>query len=192
MRPPGSGSDDLLPRERRERPWARVTPLVRIVSLLFFGLFLYELVRDMEMPHLVDNAFMQIHAGGHTLFRVFGLTAAVAGGTFLQLFVPFALGFYFIRQRQPLYVALCLFFFFEQFLPIARYMADAQAQQLPWMSIGRYESLIHDWNYLFTQLGVLSYDTMIAGIVRSIGSLGMIGVIFWFLWRAMIDIALDR
>jgi len=109
--------------------------LVRIVSLLFFGLFLYELVGDMEMPHLVDNAFMQIHAGGHALFRVFGLTAGVAGGTFLQLFVPFALGFYFIRQRQPLGVALCMFFFFEQFLPIARYMADAQAQQLPWMSM---------------------------------------------------------
>ncbi|HEY1468436.1 MAG TPA: hypothetical protein VGF61_05290 [Candidatus Acidoferrum sp.] len=189
MRPADYGSDDRLPREPRE-PWARVTPLVLIVSLLFFGLFLYELVRDMEMPHLVDNAFMQIHTGGHTLLRVFGLTAAVAGGTLLQLFVPFALGFYFIRQRQPLYVALCLFFFFEQFLPIARYMADAQAQQLPWMSIGRYESLIHDWNYLFTQLGILSYDAVIASIVRSIGCLGMIGVVFWLLWRAVIDIAL--
>jgi uncharacterized protein YjeT (DUF2065 family) len=189
MRPADYGSDDRLPREPRE-PWARVTPLVLIVSLLFFGLFLYELVRNMEMPHLVDNAFMQIHTGGHTLLRVFGLTAAVAGGTLLQLFVPFALGFYFIRQRQPLYVALCLFFFFEQFLPIARYMADAQAQQLPWMSIGRYESLIHDWNYLFTQLGILSYDAVIASIVRSIGCLGMIGVVFWFLWRAVMDIAL--
>jgi hypothetical protein len=190
MRSPDSGSDDPLPREPRERPWARVSPFVFIVSLVFFGLFLYGLLRDMEMPHLMDNVFMQIHAGGHALFRVFGLTAAVAGRTFLQLFVPFALGLYFIRQRKPLGVALCLFFFFEQFLPIARYMADAQAQQLPWASIGRYESLIHDWNYLFTQLGVLSYDTVIAGIVRSIGCLGMIGVTFWFLWRAVIDIAL--
>ena len=190
MRPPDSGSDELLPREPRERAWARVSPFVFIVSLLFFGLFLYGLLRDMEMPHLIDIVFMQIHAGGHALFRVFGLTPAVAGGTFLQLFVPFALGFYFIRQRQPLGVALCLFFFFEQLLPVARYMADAQVQQLPWMSIGRYESLIHDWNYLFTQLGVLSYDTVIAGIVRSIGCLGMIGVTFWFLWRAVIDIAL--
>jgi hypothetical protein len=189
MRPPDSGSDDLLPREPRERAWARVSPFVFIVSLLFFGLFLYGLVRDMEMPRLMDNVFMQIHAGGHALFRVFGLTAAVAGGTFLQLFVPFALGFYFIRQRQPLGVALCMFFFFEQFLPIARYMADAQAQQLPWVSIGRYESLIHDWNYLFTQLGVLSYAAVIASIVRSIGCLGMIGVTFWFLWRAVADMA---
>ena len=145
MRPPDSGSDDLLPREPRERAWARVTPFVFIVSLLFFGLFLYGLVHDTEIPHLIDIVFMQIHAGGHALFRAFGLTAAVAGGTFLQLFVPFAFGFYFIRQRQPLGVALCMFFFFEQFLPIARYMADAQAQQLPWVSIGRYESLIHDW-----------------------------------------------
>ena len=189
MRPPDSGSDDLLPREPRERAWARVSPFVFIVSLLFFSLFLYGSVRDVEMPRLVDNVFMQIHAGGHALFRVFGLTAAVAGGTFLQLFVPFALGFYFIRQRQPLGVALCMFFFFEQFLPIARYMADAQAQQLPWVSIGRYESLIHDWNYIFTQLGVLSYATVIASIVRSIGCLGMIGVTFWFLWRAVADMA---
>ena len=112
MRPAYSESDDP-PSEPRERPWARLTPFIRIVSLLFFGLFLYELVGDMEMPHLVNYAFMQIHAGGHALFRVFGLTAAVAGGTFLQLFVPLALGFYFIRQRQPLGVALCLSFFFE-------------------------------------------------------------------------------
>ena len=54
---------------------------------------------------------------------------------------------------------------------------------------GRYDSLIHDWNYLFTQLGVLSYATVIAGVVRSIGCLGMIGVTFWCLWRAVADMA---
>jgi hypothetical protein len=144
------------------------------------------------MPHLIDHIFLQIHAGGHALFQVFGLTAAVAGGTFLQLFVPFALGFFFIRHRQPTGVALCMFFFFEQFLPIARYMADAQAQQLPWFTIGRYDSLIHDWNYLFTKLGVLSYDMVIAYVVRLVGSLGMLGVTFWFLWRGVNDMALDR
>ena len=191
MRALDSASDHLRPRGPGQRAWAPVSPFVLTLSLLFFGLFLYGLVRDMEMPHLMDSAFMQIHAGGHALFRVFGLTAAVAGGTFLQLFVPLALGFYFIRQRQSLGVAFCMFFFFEQFLPVARYMADAQTQQLPWLSIGRYESVIHDWNYLFTRLGVLSYDTAIAAIVRSIGCLGMIGVTFWFLWRGVNDIALE-
>jgi hypothetical protein len=192
MRPLDSGSDDRLGREPRKRLWSPVSPLIFILLLLFFGLFLYGVARDAEMPHLIDEVFLQIHAGGHALFRVFGLTAAVAGGTFLQLFVPFALGLFFIRQRQPQGVALCMFFFFEQFLPVARYMADAQAQQLPWFSIGRYDSMIHDWNYLFTELGVLSYDTVIANVVRLIGSLGMIGVTFWFLWRGVSDVALDR
>ena len=187
-----SATDHRPPRALYERPWAPVSPLVFTLSLLFFGLFLYGLVHDMAVPRLVDSGFMQIHAGGHALFRVFGLTAAVAGGTFLQLFVPFALGVYFIRQRQPLGVALCMFFFFEQFLPIARYMADAQAQQLPWATIGRYDSEIHDWNFLFGRLGVLSYDTLIADIVRLMGSLGMIGVTSWFLWRGVNDIALER
>jgi len=192
MRPLDSGSGDRPADDPRERVWTPVRPLILILFLLFFGLFLYGLVRDMEMPRRIDDVFLQIHAGGHAVFRIFGLTAAVAGGTFLQLFVPFALGFYFIRQRQPQGVALCMFLFFEQFFPIARYMADAQAQQLPWLSIGRYDSVIHDWNYLFTELGVLSYDTVIAYVVRLIGSLGMISVTFWFLWRGVIDLALDR
>ena len=50
MRPPDSGSDELLPHEPRERPWARITPSARIISLLFFGLFLYGLARDTECP----------------------------------------------------------------------------------------------------------------------------------------------
>jgi hypothetical protein len=183
------GFDDLAPREPRQRAWTPVSPLILNLSLVFFGLFLYALVRDMEIAHLVDKPFMLIHACGHALFRIFGLTAAVAGGTFLQLFIPFALGLYFIRQRRSLGVAFCMFFFFEQFLPAARYMADAQAQQLPWFTIGRYESVIHDWNYLFTKLGALAYDTVIADVVRSIGSLGMIVVAFWLLWRGLNDIA---
>ena len=190
MRPLDSGSDGMA-QTSRGRDWARISPLLLILLILFFGLYLYDLGQAVEMPHLVDNVFMQIHGAGHALFRVFGLTAAVAGGTFLQLFVPFALGCYFIWRRKPLGVALCMFFFFEQFLPVARYMADAQVQQLPWISIGRYDSVIHDWNYLFTKLGILSYDVVIANVVRLIGYLGMIGVTFWFLWRGVNDIADD-
>ncbi len=187
MRPPDFRTDDEPSREPRGNPWAPVPGTVLLVLLLFFGLFQYALVRDMEVPRLVDNAFMLIHEGGHAVFRFFGPTAAIAGGTFLQLFVPFALAFYFMRQRQPQGVACCMFFFFEQCLPIARYMADARAQQLPRFTVGGYESVIHDWNYLLTKLGVLSYDTVIADAVRSVGWLGMIGVTVWLFWRGLND-----
>jgi hypothetical protein len=192
MPPFDSGSDDLTVRDPNERAWAPVTPVFLTVLLTFFAIYLYGLARNMASSDIINTTFMQIHAVGHALFRVFGLTAAVAGGTMLQLLVPLALGLFFIHRRQPKGVALCLFFFFEQFLPIARYMADAQAQQLPLISIGSYESAIHDWNYLFSKLGLLPYDIVIANIFRSVGCVGMISVTFWFLWRGVMDIARGR
>jgi hypothetical protein len=128
MRPLDFGTDEDPSREPREDAWAPIPGIVLFFLLGFFGLFQYALMRDMKMARLMDIVFMPIHEGGHALFRVFGLTAAIAGGTFLQLFVPFALAFYFMRQRRAQGVAFCMFFFFEQFLPIARYMADARAQ----------------------------------------------------------------
>lgn len=180
-----------MPNEA-QRTWAPVSPLVLGISLLFLLLFLYGLAADVEIIHVVDGAFMQIHAAGHAFFHILGVTAGVAGGTFLQLFVPLALAAFFFRYRQTLGFAVCMFFFFEQFLRVARYMADAQAQQLPWFTIGRYESSIHDWHYLFTKLGVLSYTPAIAMFVHMLGSLGMIGVTAWFFWRGVEDILFER
>jgi hypothetical protein len=187
VRPLDFGTGDEPSREPRDDSWAPVPGIVLFVLLLFFGLFQYALVRDIEMPRLIDNAFMPIHEAGHALFRPLGLTAAIAGGTFLQLFVPFALALYFMRQRQAQGVACCMFFVFEQCLPVARYMADARVQQLPQFTVGGYES-VHDWNYLFTKLGVLSYDTEIADVVRFIGWVGMIGVTFWLFRRGLNDV----
>jgi di/tricarboxylate transporter len=64
----------------------------------------------------MDGVFVPIHEGGHLLFRLAGEFISVAGGTFLQLFVPFALAAYFFFRRQSQGVAFCLFFFFEQVL----------------------------------------------------------------------------
>jgi hypothetical protein len=70
-------------------------------------------------------------------------------------------------------------------------MADARAQELPLLTVGDAEYVIHDWNYLFGRFGVLDHDTQIAGMVRTIGWLGMIGVTLWFAWRGFRDVAPD-
>lgn len=175
-----------------QRNWAPVSALLLLFSLLLFFFFLYGLAAQIQIINVVDDGFLQLHSMGHALFRVFGVTAGVAGGTFLQLFVPFALGAFFFRKRQTFGFAVCIFFFFEQFLRVARYMADAQTQQLPWFSIGRYESSIHDWHYLFSELGVLSYAKGIAGTVHVLGSLGMVTVTAWLFWRGVNDIMFER
>lgn len=174
--------------ESLEEPWS-ATPRVALVAwLLFFSLFLYQLAHGSGVLLLMDGVFVPIHEGGHLLFRWFGEFIAVAGGTFLQLFVPLALATYFCFQRQVQGVAFCMFCFFEQFLPIATYMADARAQELPLLTVGDADYVIHDWNYLFTRLGVIDHDVQIASAVRFVGWIGMIAVMIWLTWRGLNDV----
>jgi len=185
LRLPASWTESMPLLEPLEYDWLPIPRIALAAWLIFFGLFLCQLARGAGFFFLMDNVFVPIHEGGHLLFRFFGTTIAVAGGTFLQLFVPFALAVYFLFQRQAQGVAFCTFFFFEQLLPIATYMADARAQELPLLTVGDGDDVIHDWNYLFTKMGVLEHDTQIAVVVRFIGWIGMIGVTLWLLRRGL-------
>ncbi|MFZ0981215.1 MAG: hypothetical protein WAN23_17570, partial [Candidatus Acidiferrales bacterium] len=103
----------------------------------------------------------------------------------LQLGVPVMLATYFIFQREVQGAAFCLFFFFQQFLPVATYMADARAQQLPLLTVGDADYVIHDWNYLFGKLGLLQHDTQIAMAVRVLGWIGMLATTGWMVYRSL-------
>ncbi|MGC1598247.1 MAG: hypothetical protein WA774_23045 [Candidatus Acidiferrales bacterium] len=189
MRLPESWTDRVPALEDLEQDWEPVPGAALIAWTIFYLLFLYQVARGSGILLLMDNVFVPIHEGGHLLFRFCGEFISIAGGTFLQLFVPFSLAVYFLFRRQSQGVAFCLFFFFEQFLPIATYMADARAQELPLLTVGDSEYVIHDWNYLFGKLGVLAHDTQIATAFRMIGWLGMIGVVVWLIWHGLNDVA---
>jgi hypothetical protein len=134
---------------------------------------------------MIDLVFIPIHEGGHLLFHYFGEFIGVAGGTLLQLGVPLMLATYFIFQRHVQGSAFCLFFFFEQLLPVSTYMADARAQQLPLLTVGDADYVIHDWNYLFGKLGLLQHDTQIAMAVRVLGWIGMLATTGWMVYRSL-------
>jgi hypothetical protein len=152
---------------------------------IFYAFVLYELMSGGNFPKYMDLVFIPVHEGGHIIFGWFGEFISVAGGTFLQLAAPAMLAIYFVFRRQPQGVTFCMFFFFEQFGPIATYMADARAQELPLLTVGSGDDVIHDWNYLFGKLGVLAHDTQIASTMRVIGWLGMLGIVAWFVWRGL-------
>ena len=59
-------------------------------------------------------------------------------------------------------------------------MADARAQVLPFVTTGDPEFAEHDFNTIFSSLGVLDNDTTIAAVVRTLGWCGMIAVVIWF------------
>jgi hypothetical protein len=153
--------------------------------LAFYALFLFQLARGSGFLPMIDLVFIPIHEGGHLLFGYFGHALMIAGGTILQLLVPLALAAYFCFKRQIAGTVFCLFCFFEQFLPIATYMADARAQELPLLTVGNPEFVEHDWFAMFSSLGLLQHDMQIASVVRIVGWMGMIGVAAWLAWRGM-------
>ncbi len=132
----------------------------------------------------IDNANLVVHEGGHLLFSYLGQTLCLWGGTILQWAVPLLLAAYFFAQRQTTAFAFSLFFFFENWLYTATYMADARALAFPLVSTGDSDVIEHDWNTIFTSLGLLQYDTTIARVVRFGGWCGMIGTVAWLIWRA--------
>lgn len=192
MRLPESWTERLPFLEALEETWDPVPRAALVAWLIVYSLFVYQAARGQGILLLMDGVFVPIHEGGHLLFRFFGEFVSVAGGTLLQLLVPILLASYFLFHRQAQGVAFCLFFMFEQFLPISTYMADARAQDLPLLTIGDAEYVIHDWNYIFGKLGVLDHDIQIAGFVRFLGWAGMIAVVIWLLWRGVNDVAPAR
>ena len=101
----------------------------------------------------------------------------------MQWLVPLLLAIYFFSQRETAGFAFCLFFFFENWLYTATYMADARAQVLPLVTTSDSDFVEHDFYAIFTSLGVLNYDTRIAAVVRLLGWCGMLAVVAWLVVR---------
>ena len=163
--------------EERLGPWKPVSRAAAIGWLVFYIIFILSAFNHSGFLFL-DYVNLIIHEGGHFFFSWFGYTITILGGTLGELIVPVLCGLYFFRQREVTAVAFCGFWFFENFLYIGTYMADARNLELPLVGSGD-----HDWEILFSQWGVLQYDQCIGGITRELGWLGLLAVVAWFTWR---------
>jgi hypothetical protein len=178
-------SDRFPVLENLRSEWEPLSPGAAIAWILFYLLLIGNAAFRGALLQWFDLVFVPIHEGGHLLFGYFGKWIMVAGGTFLQLFVPFALAVYFMFRRQLPGATFCAFFFFEQFLPVGIYMADARSQSLQYVTVGDPGLAEYDWFYLFSHAGLIEHDVQIGGLVRALGWLGMLGTITWFSLRAL-------
>jgi hypothetical protein len=163
--------------------WQPVSRPVLWGWLLFYGAFLLYAFTNKSGFLFIDQANLVVHEGGHLLFGWFGPTLGLWGGTLLQWLVPALLACYFYVQGQATGFAFCLFMFFENLLYTSTYMADARAQVLPLVTVGDADAAVHDWFAIFSSMGVLKYDTTIAGMVRFTGWIGMIATVAWLACR---------
>jgi hypothetical protein len=166
-----------------DEDWHPLSSAALSAWLVFYGGFLIYAFTQHGAFLFIDSANLVVHEAGHLLFGWFGPTLGVWGGTLLQWLVPLLLAGYFFVRRQTTAFAFCLFFFSENWLYTATYMADAQAMTLPLVTVGDPEFTEHDWNAIFYSLGVLRHDAAIAKAVRSLGWVGMVGTMLWLaLW----------
>ena len=167
------------------KPWQPIPRWAAAMWAAFYVAFLFYAFSKHGEFLFIDSANLVVHEGGHLLFGWFGRTLGIWGGTILQWAVPFLLAAYFFSQRQTTAFIFCTFFFFENWLYTATYMADARAMVLPLVTVGDPEFAEHDWNTIFSSLGILSYDTSIAGIIRILGWLGMLSAVAWLIKSAV-------
>jgi hypothetical protein len=173
---------EVLPSTLKS-PWKPLPRAAIVAWLVFYLGFLAYALSGHGGFLFIDSANLVVHEGGHNLFGWFGPRLGLWGGTLLQWLVPFLLAAYFFRQRQVAGFVFSLFFFFENWLYTATYMADARAQVLPLVTTGDPDFVEHDFHAIFTQLGVLNYDTTIAAVLRVLGWCGMLGCVAWLAFR---------
>lgn len=160
--------------------WKPVSRPALAAWLVFYLLFLIYAARDASGFLAIDNVNLVFHEAGHPLFSWFGYTLMILGGTLGELLVPILIAVYFYRHRETAGVAFASFWFFENFLYIGTYMADARTLALPLVGSGD-----HDWEILFGQWGLLIHDRDIGGATRTLGWLGMMATMIWLAWMAL-------
>jgi hypothetical protein len=167
----------------RDERWQPVTTSKLIGFGIGVGLFLVLLFKsEPGFIFLLDSANLLFHEAGHPIFGLFHDRLGVYGGTLGQLTFPLVLAVSFWRKGESLSFATSWIWFFENWLNIARYMADARAQVLPLVGGGD-----HDWLEIFNRWQVLAHDTFIANITRTMGWLGIGAAVAWVAWRGWQD-----
>ena len=146
-----------------------------IGASVLFGLILYS---QSGFVLLIDHANLLFHEAGHPIFGLFSDRLEPYGGTIGQLAFPCILMIYFWFKGMPLSFAGSTLWFFENWLNIARYVADSRTMALPLVGGDN-----HDWNTILGHWNLLQDDQLIAALIQLNAWVGMITVCVWVCLR---------
>ena len=156
--------------------WKPVSKVGLAAGIFIAVVFWIYAITDDDGFLLLDHVNLPFHEFGHLFFGIFGETIGVWGGTIMQLLIPFGIFISFFIRKETSGVAFSAFWFGENFLNVATYIADARTMALPLVGSGD-----HDWNIIFSDLAILQYDAPTSGIVTAFGWLIMVSSVRWLL-----------
>lgn len=167
-----------------------------IYALIWVGLLLWGL--DFIGMDFRSNAIGQswfhnvnliFHEAGHMIFRPFGRTMMILGGSLFQVLVPLMLmGVFLSLHRDGFAAAVCLWWVGQSLMDVAPYIADARALRLPLLGggTGADSPGMHDWANLLRPRGWLQYDIQIADVVDKTGSGLILLALAWGAWMLLV------
>jgi len=136
--------------------------------------------------NLISNANMIVHESGHGICYIISCPQFITAlnGTLFQLALPVFFIYYYYRRSNMTLVGLGGIWFAQNLVYVAWYMSYAHdPRRYPFFLGG---DAIHDFWYIFSQLGVLEYDWLIAGITRFIAVSVLLGSYLYLLYIAFL------
>ncbi len=125
--------------------------------------------------HFIDGVNLIFHEAGHTIFGILGIEfLAVAGGTLMQLLIPFGVAAYFWKSRQHISAMIAAMWGGQSLVNVYVYAADAQRMELELLGGG---DAIHDWNYMLIHSGLFMHTNAVATFIHILAVICTAGAI---------------
>ena len=136
---------------------------------------------------LFSNANMIVHEAGHGICYILHCPQffSTLNGTLFQLALPLIFIFYYYKRENKILTGLGVIWFAQNLVYVAWYMSHSQTPNLYPSFLGG--NGIHDFWYIFSQLGILQYDWLVSGFVRAIAVVLLFGAYFYLLFIAFIQ-----
>ena len=168
----------------------------RMAALLILVYFSWRLIPAPVAANAAGESFLHLinlpfHEAGHILFHPFGRLITSLGGSLGQLLMPAAcLVTLRFKARDAFGAAICLWWLGENFLDMAPYIDDARSLSMPLLggNFGHSSPYgFHDWEFILTETGLLSYDHAIAAGAKYLGSFLMLGGMLWAAYLLLVQ-----
>lgn len=134
------------------------------------------------MTGFVHSANLIIHEAGHTIFFFTPQLFMVAAGSLFQIAVPLFFAIYFYTHNSIRSGSYVMMWVANNIADVAVYIGDAVHMNLPLLGG---DGVIHDWNYILSEMNLLSYTNNIAAAAHTLAVIALIvstSLILWSNW----------
>ena len=175
----------------KDKTWYWYLPLWIFGTYLFIQILGFSFDKQLAFAVMVPNALnFALHEFAHIFTAFFPALFSAFAGSLSELLLGLILIVVAFKTRGYFASMFCFLWFMLSCMSVGSYMSDARSQDMELVSLGGAlsgsDEVIHDWNFIFGELGWLSADTFIGGMVKGIGILaGLFGVLFaaWLLYK---------